>query len=67
MQEFKFGDTVKDKITGFSGTVTGKCTYMHGYYQLLVKAPVTGLGAKPESVWIVVSRLEKRGARHHDL
>lgn len=36
---FQFGVKVKDKITGFEGTVTAKCSFITGCDQYLVQPP----------------------------
>ena len=56
--EFGFGDVLKDKITGFEGTVTGFAAYITGCAQLLLTPRVGGDGKYPEGTWIDVDRLE---------
>jgi hypothetical protein len=53
------GLTVKDKISGWTGVVTGHCDYISGCDQLLVTP--SGLkkdGTVPEGKWVDVQRLE---------
>ena len=58
MQEkIELGATAKDKITGFSGVVTGRCSYITGCDQLLIQPPIKD-GAWVESRWIDDNRLE---------
>jgi len=54
----EFGQTVKDKITGFKGIVTGRCEYITGCAQLLVQPPVTKDGSRVEPIWFDEPRLE---------
>ncbi len=57
LQMHLLGLTVKDKINGFTGIVTGFCQYLTGCNQALV-APTCGPdGAVRESHWIDVQRL----------
>jgi hypothetical protein len=52
------GSTVKDKITGLSGIVTGYVTYTSGCNQALVTPPVSKEGTMRDSAWIDEQRLE---------
>lgn len=54
----KLGAKVKDKITGFSGTVTGLVTYITGCSQALVAPGVGKDGALRASEWFDEQRLE---------
>lgn len=56
--KFKFGDEVKDKITGFTGIVTGAASYMTGCNQILVQPPLSG-GKWAEALWLDDGRLIK--------
>jgi hypothetical protein len=49
----KFGDIVQDSITGFSGTFTAQCTYLHGTPQLLIER----CNEKVVSEWFDASRV----------
>lgn len=51
------GNTVKDRVTGFSGVVTGVVHYLTGCSQALVQPPVKD-GELKESHWFDVQRLE---------
>lgn len=55
------GWDVKDKITGFTGKVTGFCTYISGCNQALVAPPLGKDGTLRDSVWIDEQRLERVG------
>lgn len=55
---FKFGQEVKDKITGFKGIVTGKCNYITGCEQYLVQPKGKESDKKPDAVWFDVDRLD---------
>lgn len=55
------GMTVRDRITGFTGVVTGYCQYLTGCNQALVVPPLKD-GALQESQWLDVQRLEDTGA-----
>lgn len=51
------GQTVTDKITGFSGIVTGYVTYISGCNQALVMPKVCKEGKLQEGQWIDEQRL----------
>jgi hypothetical protein len=54
----QLGASVRDKITGFSGVVTGRATYITGCDQVLVAPPITkDDGALPTSHWFDSQRL----------
>ena len=55
------GTKVRDKITGFTGIVTGYCTYLTGCNRALVEPPVDEKGADVESQWCDEQRLERVG------
>lgn len=55
------GRTVKDKINGFSGVVTGFCQYLTGCNQVLITPPLAPDGAVRESHWVDVQRIETVG------
>lgn len=55
------GLTVKDRITGFTGIVTGYVEYLTGCNQALVVPPMKD-GKLPASEWFDVQRLEDTGA-----
>ena len=52
------GLTVKDKITGFEGIVTGYVTYLSGCNQCLMVPPKKKDGALGESQWFDEQRLD---------
>lgn len=52
------GMTVRDKITGFKGVVTGEVNYLTGCNQVLVAPPLGGDGALRGSEWFDVQRVE---------
>lgn len=52
------GQTVRDKITGFKGIVTGRCEYITGCNQALVAPPVKADGSSTDSQWFDEQRLE---------
>lgn len=53
----KFGSTVSDKITGFSGIVIGKSSYITGCDQYLIQPKIKD-GSFVEGRWIDEGRLE---------
>lgn len=59
-KEFKFtnGDQVKEKITGFTGTITGTCFYLTGCSQYLVTARPKDEFSEPIGLWYDEGRLE---------
>jgi len=54
----QLGTKVKDKITGFTGIVTGYVQYLTGCNQALVQPPVAKDGTYKDSWWIDEQRLE---------
>jgi len=59
-KEFKFsnGDKVKEKVTGFTGTITGTCFYLTGCNQYLVIPECKEPNQKAEGTWYDEGRLE---------
>ena len=55
----KLGTRVRDRITGFTGIVTGVCHYISGCNQALVVPPVDDQGKRRESEWFDVQRLQR--------
>ena len=51
------GKTVVDKITGFSGIVTGYVTYISGCNQCLIAPPVDKDGKTRDGLWLDEQRL----------
>ena len=57
----KLGIKVTDKVTGFTGVVTGFVEYLSGCNQALVQPTVDKEGKLMESHWFDVQRLEQVG------
>lgn len=57
------GKTVRDKITGFTGIVTGFVTYLTGCNQALIAERVGDDGDLKESIWLDEQRLEVLNAK----
>jgi len=57
-EEFEMGIKVKDKITGFSGIITGYCSYITGCDQCLLQPEVKSDGDFVSARWFDVTRLE---------
>ena len=53
------GYTGKDVITGFTGVITGVCSYITGCDQICLSPKVGKDGGKLEGHWIDISRVEK--------
>lgn len=62
METISFGDTGTDKITGFTGVCTGRCSYITGCAQVLL-APKATSGEYKEPRWFDEQRVE----RDHDV
>lgn len=56
-----FGHKVKDKITGFTGVVTGYCVYISGCNQLCIQPPVNDKNEYPDGKWFDEQRVEILG------
>jgi len=54
----KIGQRVKDRLTGFEGTVTGRCEYLTGCCQVLVQPGIKTGNEWIESRWFDEPRLE---------
>jgi hypothetical protein len=54
----QLGQTVKDKLTGFTGLVTGRCEYISGCHQILIQPPVKGENEFVEPHWLDEERVE---------
>ena len=54
----ELGIRVQDKITGFSGVVTGFVQYISGCHQVLVVPPAKDNDAKPGE-WFDVQRVKR--------
>ncbi len=55
------GKTLRDRITGFTGIVTGHVEYLTGCNQCLLTPPMRD-GKRMEAEWFDVQRLEDTGA-----
>lgn len=55
-EEIELGDIAQDLITGFGGTVTGKCVYISGCDQILLAPQVSAEGELRESHWFDLDR-----------
>lgn len=53
------GTRVRDRITGFSGVITGFVQYISGCNQALVSAPVDKDGKIMDANWFDIQRLER--------
>lgn len=54
----KFGQRAKDVITGFSGTITGKASYITGCNQSLLSGTVKADGDLTAGQWFDDDRLQ---------
>jgi hypothetical protein len=52
------GATVRDKVTGFTGVVTGFVQYLSGCNQVLVVPPIKEDGSLPDPQWFDVQRVD---------
>jgi hypothetical protein len=50
----ELGQKVKDSVTGFVGTLTARCVYLHGSPRVVVEGIADG---KPVELWIDESRV----------
>lgn len=57
----KLGIKAKDRITGFTGVVTGYCQYISGCHQALLTPEVDDKGGHRDGHWFDVQRLEQSG------
>lgn len=57
MNEIKLGDKVRSKVSGFFGTVTAKCEYLHSSTQYSVTAPELTDGEE-KTAWFGSAELE---------
>lgn len=55
--KFELGSSVKDILTGFSGVVTGRVSYITGCDRYLIQPKMQKNGDYPSSEWIDDSRL----------
>ncbi len=56
--KFENGDRVKEKVTGFTGTITGTCYYLTGCNQYLIVARAKDEFSESKSVWYDEGRIE---------
>ena len=56
MNEVKLGDKVRSSVSGFSGTITAKCEYLHSTTQYCVTAKCKDNDIK--KAWFAASELE---------
>ena len=59
----KLGNKVECKVTGFKGIVTGRCEYLNGCVQYLIRPKVkkTDKETYPKGTWIDAEDLNDRG------
>lgn len=57
MRKIELGVTVKDRITGFKGVVTGFVSYLTGCNQALVQPKAGKDGSFKEALWLDEQRL----------
>jgi len=53
-----FGKVARDKITGFTGTITAKCAYITGCDQYCLTTKVKDEYSKAESLWFDINRVD---------
>lgn len=56
MIEIKLGDKVRSKVSGFSGTITAKCEYLHSITTYAVTAPEP-INGEVKTEWFAASEL----------
>lgn len=59
---FKLGWNAKDKITGFEGTIVGRCEYISGCNQVLLVPKVDEKGGHRDGHWFDEQRCERVGS-----
>lgn len=61
MFKFKNGDTLKCKVTGFSGVVTARCDYLTGCNRYMLQPHINEKepAKLPEAVWFDEPQLEQ--------
>jgi hypothetical protein len=57
----ELGRKGKDKITGFAGTIVGRCEYLTGCNQVLLVPPVGKDGAYKDGQWFDEQRVAYEG------
>ena len=60
MNKIKLGDKVRSEVSGFRGTVTAKCEYLHNStrYEVTAPEPVDG---EVKTEWLSASELVIEG------
>jgi hypothetical protein len=53
-----FGKVATDKVTGFTGVITGRCDYIYGCSQYLITPKATDIHKAADGVWMDIGRLE---------
>jgi len=67
-----FGEKVRDDVTGFEGTLTGRASYLTGCDQVQITPRVAADGAPRDARWFdedrvaLVSNDKQIGIRHDD-
>lgn len=61
MFKFENGVEVKDKVTGFTGKITGRVEYLTGCNQYIVQPPIKNDGEFTSGIWLDEHRLEQIG------
>ena len=56
MIEIKLGDKVRSKVSGFSGTITAKCEYLHSTTTYAVTAPEP-INGEVKTEWFAAAEL----------
>lgn len=56
MKEIELGDKVHSSVSGFSGTITARCEYLHGTTTYAVTAPEP-LNGEVKTEWFAGSEL----------
>lgn len=62
MFAIELGVTVRDRVTGFEGRVTGRCDYITGCNQYLVQPPIRDDGKWNDARWFDENRIEMTNA-----
>jgi len=57
----EFGAIVRDRVTNFEGTATGRASYITGCDQILVQPAIDDKGTFREGRWFDKQRLEVTG------
>lgn len=61
MAEILLGSRVKDRVTGFEGIATGRCEYLSGCVQILIKPEQGKDKTMPEGHWIDIDVVDVVG------